>query len=246
MNIVSYGGGVNSYAMLIGLYHHQIPIDLILFADTGAEFPYIYQAMEVMNLWLSERSLPQITVVQNVDRFGNRLSLEMECLRSKTLPSIAYGYKKCSQKHKIGPQNKFCNNNAQCKEVWQSGGKVNKFLGLDAGEQKRYKRSLEYDVKNKKYCNIYPLIEWGWNREKCIEVIKQEGLTPPGKSSCFFCPNMKREEIIRLKEEYPAIFQRAIDLEKNAIPNLTKLKGLGRTWSWSEKFKGVDFNNGND
>lgn len=236
MNILSYGGGINSYAMLIGLYHRHIPIDLILFADTGAEFPHIYQSMEIMNIWLMERSMPQITVVQNVDRFGNRLSLETECLRAKSLPSIAYGYKKCSQKHKIGPQDKYCNNNEQCREIWRAGGKVNKFLGLDAGEKKRYARSLEYDKKDNKYNRIYPLIEWNWDRKKCIQVIEQEGLKPPGKSSCFFCPNMKHEEIISLKTKYPDLYKRAINLEKNAIPNLTKLKGLGRTWSWSEKF----------
>ena len=37
MNIVSFGGGTNSAALLIGLYKHKIPIDLITFADTGAE-----------------------------------------------------------------------------------------------------------------------------------------------------------------------------------------------------------------
>ena len=35
MNIVSFGGGTNSTAMIIGMYQNKIPIDLILFADTG-------------------------------------------------------------------------------------------------------------------------------------------------------------------------------------------------------------------
>lgn len=35
MNIVSFGGGTNSAALLIGLYKHKIPIDLITFADTA-------------------------------------------------------------------------------------------------------------------------------------------------------------------------------------------------------------------
>ena len=42
--------------------------------------------------------------------------LEQECLRSGTLPAIAYGYKKCSLKHKIDPQEKFCNNYPPCRE----------------------------------------------------------------------------------------------------------------------------------
>ena len=53
-----------------------------------------------MNQWLREHEMPPITVVEKMDRNGNRLTLETECLRSCTLPSIAYGFKRCSQKHK--------------------------------------------------------------------------------------------------------------------------------------------------
>jgi len=90
MNIVSFGGGTNSAALLIGLYKHKIPIDLITFADTGAEHPHTYQFIEIINQWLAEHGMPQITVVQYVDRYGNRLSLETECcdlIRSRRLPT---------------------------------------------------------------------------------------------------------------------------------------------------------------
>ena len=90
MNIVSFGGGTNSAALLIGLHQHGVPIDLITFADTGAEQPHTYQFIDTMNQWLHEHGMPPITVVKNVDRNGNRLTLETECLRSGTLPSIAY------------------------------------------------------------------------------------------------------------------------------------------------------------
>ena len=40
MNIVGYGGGINSTAMINGLYRRGIPIDLILFSDTGGEQPH--------------------------------------------------------------------------------------------------------------------------------------------------------------------------------------------------------------
>lgn len=39
MNVVSFGGGTNSTAMIVGMYLHKIPVDLILFADPGAEQP---------------------------------------------------------------------------------------------------------------------------------------------------------------------------------------------------------------
>ena len=49
MNIVSYGGGANSTALLVGLYQHRIPVDLILFADTGAEHPHTYAYLDIMD-----------------------------------------------------------------------------------------------------------------------------------------------------------------------------------------------------
>ena len=47
--MVSYGGGANSTALLIGLHQHRIPVDLILFADTGAEHPHTYAYLDVIN-----------------------------------------------------------------------------------------------------------------------------------------------------------------------------------------------------
>lgn len=190
-----------------------------------------------MNDWLLRHDMPQITVVKNVDRHGNRLSLEAECLRSHTLPSIAYGYKRCSQKHKISPQEKFCNNHPLCREEWAQGKKVVRFIGYDAGEIKRYERSRKYNLTDKKYLNRYPLIEeWHWNREDCIRAIQEAGLPQPGKSSCFFCPSMKQAEIEDLKLQYPELFQRAIAIEENALPYLNKVKGLGRNYAWNERF----------
>ena len=233
MNIVSFGGGANSAALIIGMVQRNIPIDLILFADIGAEHPHTYRFIETMGEWLAERELPEITVVRNVDRNGDRLSLETECLRSNTLPSIAYGYKRCSQKHKIGPQNKFCNNHPACREVWASGEKIYKYIGYDAGEERRRDNARKYDEKDKKYSKVYALIDWGWSRDDCVREIENAGLPQPGKSSCFFCPSMKKHEIEALKAQYPDLFQRAIDLETNALPYLTKIKGLGRNWAWS-------------
>ena len=46
MNVVGYGGGTDSTAMLIGLWRHHVPVDLILFADPGAEQPHTYAYLD--------------------------------------------------------------------------------------------------------------------------------------------------------------------------------------------------------
>ena len=40
--------------------------------------------------------MPEITRVYKTTKDGRRLTLEDECLKSGTLPSIAYGFKRCS------------------------------------------------------------------------------------------------------------------------------------------------------
>lgn len=240
MNIVSFGGGANSAAVLVGLERLRVPVDLILFADTGAEQPHTYQFIQAMDAWLRAHKMPAITVVKNVDRHGERLTLERECLCSCTLPSLAYGYKTCSQKHKIGPQDKFCNHHPGCRAAWARGERVVKFIGYDAGEARRRDKARERDGKDKKYQKVYPLLEWGWDREACIRAVETAGLPRPGKSSCFFCPAMTKPEVLELRRRYPDLFARALAMEDAARPNLTKIKGLGRRWSWREYAAAID------
>lgn len=236
MNIVSFGGGTNSTAMIIGMYQNKIPIDLILFADTGGEQPHTYVFIETFNRWLMEHGLPEITFVQYYDKDGNRLTLEQECINSKTLPSMAYGFKRCSLKHKIGTQDKYCNNYPPCKAVWASGQRVHKYIGYDVGETRRIQHAAPQDAINKKYEMHYPLYEWRWSREDCIHVIEQAGLPRLGKSYCFFCPSMKKAEIQALWENHPDLFQRAAELEHLAADTIKTIKGLGRSWSWESYY----------
>ena len=241
MNIVSYGAGVNSTAMLIGLHQKGIPIDLILFADPGGEQPYTYEYLPIMDDWLARHGMPRLQTVYCTDKNGARLTLEQECLRSGTLPAIAYGYKKCSLKHKAGPQDKFCNNYPPCREVWARGEKVVKFIGYDVGEVNRRENVREHDEADSKYIKIYPLMDWGWTREDCVAAILRAGLPLPGKSSCFFCPSMKKKEIRTLYHRHRDLYERAIAIEDGAKPNLITVKGLGRDWAWRD-FVTADLN----
>lgn len=234
MNIVSFGGGTNSTAMLIGMYRKGMPVDLILFADTGGECPHTYEHVCIFNEWLIAHGMPEITIVRAKDRDGNVLTLESDVLKNHSLPSIAYGFKTCSQKFKTAPQDRFLNHCEQCKEVWESGEKVNKYIGFDAGEERRKDGAFAQNLVDKKYKYHYPLIDWEWYREDCQRVIQEEGIPLPGKSSCFFCPSMKKAEIKALKKKYPDLFERAIAMEDNAKEQLVKVKGLGRSYSWKD------------
>ena len=197
-----------------------------------AQMKYRYEK----DRWLKNHGMPPITRVYKTTRDSKRLTLEQECLQSGTLPSMAYGFKRCSLKHKIGPQEKFCNHYPPCQKVWAAGKRVVKFIGYDAGEGYRSDKVLLGDLADRKYSKWYPLMEWGWTRDDCIRQIEAAGLPQPGKSSCFFCPSMKPDEITALREQHPDLFRRALALEDNARQNLKTVKGLGRNYSWRERF----------
>ena len=226
--VVSYGGGVNSAAMLVGMAERGIRPDLILFADTGGERPETYAYIEGMNAWLEGKQFPGIvtvSVADNPDAVSK--TLEQQCLRLGYLPSIAYGFKACSQRWKGDPMEKYVNNWPFATSAWGAGASVIRAIGYDAGEPNRGK--LHSDIRHTWW---FPLREWGWARRECVEAIKRAGLDVPRKSACFFCPSSKKHEILDLKRQHPDLFDRAVAIERNATKNSTSLKGLGRDWSW--------------
>lgn len=228
--IVAFGGGTNSTAMLITMVLRGEPAPhAILFADTGGERPEIYEFIRIFSEWLVRHGYPPITVVR---KGGNGRTLEEDCLIKNMLPSIAYGYKSCSHKFKVEPQNKWSNNDPTCKAEWAAGRKVVKLIGYDADEPQR--ASIPED---KKYIYRYPLIEWDMGRDECVQAIRDCRLPLPGKSACFFCPNSKPDEICKLGEDHPNLLQRALQMEDNA--HLTKIKGLGRgRFAWRDLVEG--------
>lgn len=226
---LSYGAGTNSTAILVGFYERGIRPDVITFADTGSEKPHTYAHMVAMNNWLLSIGFPEIVVVRKQYRGGQIANLYDHCFERNMLPSLAYGFKNCSQKFKIEPQNKFLNNHEPAKAVWANGGKITKVIGYDSDEQRRMQNA---PMADKKYNMWYPLVEWEWNRKDCIAAIARAGLPQPGKSACYFCPASKYHEIRTLEQNYPELTQRALELEANA--ELETVKGLGRRFNWAD------------
>ena len=148
---------------------------------------------------------------------------------------ITAAFREFSAKN-LEKEKKFCNHYSPCQKAWAAGKRVVKFIGYDAGEGYRSDKVLLGDLADRKYSKWYPLMEWGWTRDDCIRQIEAAGLPQPGKSSCFFCPSMKPDEITALREQHPDLFRRALALEDNARQNLKTVKGLGRNYSWRERF----------
>lgn len=240
MMILAYGAGTDSTAILVGMYEKGMsPPDLILFADTGGEKPHTIKFLTTINNWLLSIGWPQVITVRKVYRGGKVANLYDHSYERRMLPSLAYGFKNCSQKFKHQPQDKYCNNYEPFKAHWKAGKKVTKVIGYDMDEAERAAGAPEND---KKYTFWYPLIEWEWDREDCKAAIARAGLPQPGKSACYFCPSSTLGEIRQLNEMYPQLAEKALELEANA--DLTSVKGLGRRFAWRDVLAQPDIFNG--
>lgn len=174
--------------------------------------------------WLLDLTL---TIFQNHRQTWIYTTLEEECVTLKMLPSKAYGAGKCSAKWKVEPLQKKAQQitNNKLYSSW---------VGIHSGESSRVldKSGRFRSIREGYGFKHYPLIEWGIDQSDCEALIRSAGLPVPRKSSCFFCPNMRVEEVRELKRDYPELYERAVYLEENA--DLKTLKGLGRIWAWGD------------
>lgn len=222
---VAYGMGVDSTAMLVGMAARGIRPDLITFADTGGEKPETYAYLPVINAWLRSVGFPEVTVVRYAGKHGRYDTLEGNCLANGTLVSLAFGGKGCSLKFKTAVQNAYRAKWGPARAAWAAGRKVIVAIGYDAGPSDG-RRSKVKECRRYRY--LYPLREWGWDRERCIAEIAAAGLPVPMKSACWFCPATKPAELAWLVDTHPDLADRIIALEANAAPNLTSIQGLWR------------------
>lgn len=249
--VVSYGGGVDSTAMIVGLWREGIRPDVILMADTGSEMPETYDFLPIFDRWLESVGFPSLTIVRNRSPRAGNSSLEDNCLKNETLPSQAFrggkpGGGACSAKWKHEPMDRWLLANAY--EARQRA------VGFDAGvrDSKRAAKGSTEAKKHKRDRFTYYLQTWRWDRERCKTEIAAAGLPVPPKSSCFFCPAMQRDEVRELARKHPNLLRRAIVLESTAVNGKhtvrrlaegkkVTVKGLGRragsweSWARAEK-----------
>lgn len=230
--VVAYGMGVDSTAMLVGLRYEGRRPDAILFADTGGEKEETYAYLPTIQRWLQEVGFPPVVVVryvvQDFKHWPPYYTLEENCLTNGTLPSVAFGFqmKSCSLKWKAAPQHTWMKGFPPAVAAWARGEKVLRAIGFDASaaDQRRTYNAGKIDDPFYDFC--YPLQEWGWDRERCKVEILAAGLPVPPKSSCFFCPAMKPDEV----RDLPAgKLKRIVAMEARAEPRLTSIKGLWGT-----------------
>lgn len=244
--ILACGMGTDSLGMMIAMHRRGIRPDVVCWADTGSERWHTYAYVNVVIAWLESVGWPPLLIVRRACPEAGHKGLADQLWNTEQLPSPAFHQNhSCSVKWKLDPQRDYhdflpwlCDNEART-AIGFSAEETNRqvhgnaeCVGFSAEEDGR----KSYQITDEDgYTTFYPLQDWGITRAGCVELIADEKLPQPGKSSCFFCPMMKLCEVRELSEEQrQAAF--AIEDRAEAGGKLTKTRGLrkGKDQKWSE------------
>ena len=193
-HILNFGAGVNSTALVIEMVNKKLPLDYVIFADTGCELPETYNHITRMKEWFKTKNINFVITSSKYnctiyDYFFNKRTIPFRKFRD------------CTDKFKKIPITKFIS------QFKKEG--VIQYIGISSDEKHRIRFS------NKKWITFeYPLVEWNIDRKKCIEIIKKEGLEIPVKSGCFMCPFQPFESWKNLLNFHPELYKKSREIEE--------------------------------
>ena len=188
--VLSYGGGVNSTAILV---HYDRRVEAV-YVDHQGDHPRTREFVR----WMRDHEGYNITIIEpDVEGFN---SLYDFCMAKKVIPSRQFRW--CTHKFKILPMTKYLT------------GELKLLIGFCDGEQKRIKSEFRF---KKGITGQYPLVHDGIDRQGCIQIIEDAGLPNPGKSCCFFCPFMRPSEAREMYLKEPELYAKCRALEANCM-----------------------------
>lgn len=189
-HVVSFSGGKDSTAMLLRMLELSMPINDIVFCDTGAEFPQMYEHVAKVEKYIGR----PITMLKREHDFEDML-----LNHKKKDGTIGYSFPDA--------MNRWCTAYFKRDYIKSYLGKLKKekevvqYIGIAADEPKR--------IKDK----CYPLVDWGWTEADCLRYCHDKGFTWGGlyeifnRVSCWCCPLKSLDELRKLRHNFPELWE---------------------------------------
>jgi 3'-phosphoadenosine 5'-phosphosulfate sulfotransferase (PAPS reductase)/FAD synthetase len=191
---VSFSGGKDSTAMLLRMIELGEHIDEIVFADTGFEFPELYEYIDQIEAHIG-RPITKLQPKDNLwnDWFYGKVSRGTNKGETRGFPLYAYP---CwySRESKIKPLQKYM---VEAKIIC---------VGIASDEDNRC--SDDSLIR-------YPLVEWGWTEDDCAEYLNKKGLMNPlyknyNRLGCYFCQKQSIGSLYALWKTNKELWAKAI------------------------------------
>lgn len=232
LSAVSLSGGKDSTAMLLLMIERDMPIDVVLNADTGMEFPEMYAHLAKLDDHLFKTRGLHITTLRHPMGFEYLMFDEPKQKKSSLenrarlgIPPYGNGWP--------GIKVRWCTGQLKThliqKEVNRLKGEYQAvhFVGIAADEAERCKQKR------------YPLVEWGITEAQALQICYDRGFDFGGlyeiynRASCWCCPFQRINELRKLRHHHPELWAKLMELDARAKEQFgsTPLGQFRRGWS---------------
>jgi len=211
-HIVSFSGGKDSTAMLLRMIELKMPIDEIVFADTGLEFPEIYEHIKNIEKIIN-RKITIIKTDQTWDKWFYGIPKRGKAGERGLIRGFPLTLFPCwwSRESKFKVLDKYCKGHIR-------------YIGIAIDEPRRLKKKENY---------VYPLADWKWAEKDCIEYLRSKGILKEihekfKRTGCWCCPKQNLESLKILMKDYPKLWEKLKQMEKDSPqgfkPNFSLIK----------------------
>lgn len=215
-HVVSLSGGKDSTCLLLLMIERGMPIDAVISADTGMEFPEMYEHLAKLDEHLYRERGLHITTLRHPQGFEylmfdapQQQERAIERRIANGQPLVGYGWpamqvRWCTGQLKTHLIDKEAN---RLKQKHQ----VRHYIGIAADEAHRCK-----DL-------CYPLVDWGITESEALQICYDRGFRFGGlyqiyrRASCWCCPLQRIGELRKLRQHHPELWERLRELDARAI-----------------------------
>ena len=202
--------------MLLLMLEAGMPIDCVITADTGMEFPEMYRQWDKIDQLLYQERGIHLTILRHPKGF-EWLMFDQPKEKPSTLATReALGVTPYGNGWP-GIRVRWCTGQLKThliqKEVNRIKGEYNAlhYVGIAADEPKRIKSE------------IYPLVDWGVTEAEALKICYDRGFDWNGlyeiyhRCSCWCCPFQRIDELRKLRRHHPELWKQLREMDERAI-----------------------------
>lgn len=204
-HIVQLSGGKDSTAMLLMMLERNMPVDEIIFCDTGVEFPELYKHIDAVEKYTGRK----ITRLKAEYSFEYYMADIPKIRYREGNRNTGYGWPRmfnrwCTKHFKIEPVKKHLKDMTE----------YTLYIGIAADEPKRH-RNIPENVR-------HPLYDWGVTEAQALQYCKSKGFDFGGlyecfkRLGCYCCPLQRLEDLRNVRRYYPDLWAEILRLDKKA------------------------------
>ena len=202
--------------MLLLMIERGMPIDAVISADTGMEFPEMYEHLAKVDAYLFRERGIHITTLRHPHGF-EYLMFDVPQQKKRAIerriamgqPLTGYGWP--------GIRVRWCTGQLKthliAKEVNRLKGEHGAlhYVGIAADEAWRCKDEQ------------YPLVEWGITEAEALKICYDRGYDFGGlyeiyhRASCWCCPFQRIDELRKLRKYHPELWKKLMELDRRAL-----------------------------